>query len=463
MVQSGIGLKLLSLGALCLCFAGLANAKVLGIDFGSENIKVAIVQPGRVPISIVTNEMSRRKSPGAVGFVNGERLLGEEAVGVQSRFPNTIFTNLRDMLGQPASSPVVQNLLKDFYLPYEVVEDPERKTVAFKTKEGDQYSVEELVAMVMHYVKKIGEAYGTSEIRDVVITVPAFFGQAQRELLLQAADLAGLNVLSLVSEHAAAALQWGIDKDFVNNTQDVIFYDLGFGSAVASLVRFSSFKGKEFGKAKNFGQFEVKAVTWDDNAGVGDLDMLLVEHFADEFNQKLKGEDVRKYPKAMAKLKKACKKTKEILSANTAAPVSVEGLHDDRDFRSTITREKFDELATATGAYKRMTQPLADLIEQHSIDLATVEDVEMLGGGTRIPGILTMLTSILDGRAPDRSTPTSVPSTAPPRPLGSCPLRSSPAVGFRCRLLDPPHRLDSAVRKARRAGATTLGRSRGAP
>eukprot|EP00976_Prorocentrum_cordatum_P046547 940552-Prorocentrum_minimum.AAC.3 len=78
---------------------------------------------------------------------------------------------------------------------------------------------------------------------------------------------------------------------------DVIFYDLGFGSAVASLVRFSSFKGKEFGKVKNFGQFEVKAVTWDATAGVGDLDMLLVEHFADEFNQKLNGDDVRKYPK----------------------------------------------------------------------------------------------------------------------------------------------------------------------
>eukprot|EP00959_Pyramimonas_sp_CCMP1952_P002019 41414-Pyramimonas_sp.AAC.1 len=219
MVQSSTGMKLLALGALCLCFAGVANAKVLGIDFGSENIKVAIVQPGRVPISIVTNEMSRRKSPGAVGFVNGERFLGEEAVGVVSRYPDTIFTHLRDVLGQPASSPVVQDLLKDFYLPYKLVEDPERKTVVYKTKEGDQYSVEELVAMVMHYVKKIGEAYGSSEIRDVVITVPAFFGQAQRELLLQAANLAGMNVLSLVSEHAAAALQWGIDKDFVNNTQ----------------------------------------------------------------------------------------------------------------------------------------------------------------------------------------------------------------------------------------------------
>ena len=81
--------------------------------------------------------------------------------------------------------------------------------------------------------------------------------------------------------------------------QDVIFYDLGFGSAVASLVRFSSFKGKEFGKVKNFGQFEVKAVTWDAHAGVSDLDMLLVEYFADEFNQKLKGDDVRKYPKVI--------------------------------------------------------------------------------------------------------------------------------------------------------------------
>jgi hypoxia up-regulated 1 len=220
-------MRLLMLGGVCLCFAALitqADAKVLGIDFGSENIKVAIVQPGRVPISVVTNEMSRRKSPGAVGFVNGERLLGEEAVGMEGRYPDKIFTKMRELLGQPASNPSAASLLKKYYLPYELVEDPERKTIMYKTKEGELYSVEDLVAMVLHYVKKIGQAYGQSDIRDVVITVPAFFGQGQRAMLLQAADLAGLNVLSLVSEHAAAALQYGIDKEFVNNTQVRVTY-----------------------------------------------------------------------------------------------------------------------------------------------------------------------------------------------------------------------------------------------
>jgi hypoxia up-regulated 1 len=130
-----------------------------------------------------------------------------------------------------------------------------------------------------------------------------FFGQAQREALVAAAELGGLNVLGLVSEHACAALQWGIDKDFANNTKTVIMYDMGAGSATATLVHYSSFAGKEFGKAKTFGQFEVKGVTWDANCGAADLDMLLVEHFAAEFNEKhLKGkDDVLNYPRVRSR------------------------------------------------------------------------------------------------------------------------------------------------------------------
>jgi hypothetical protein len=147
------------------------------------------------------------------------------------------------------------------------------------------------------YKKRSGSAVATGR---------RFFGQAQREALVAAAELGGLTVLGLVSEHACAALQWGIDRDFVNNTKTVIMYDMGAGSATATLVHYSSFSGKDFGKAKTFGQFEVKGVTWDANCGAADLDMLLVEHFAAEFNAKhlKRKDDVLNYPRVRT-LKKA--------------------------------------------------------------------------------------------------------------------------------------------------------------
>jgi len=159
-------------------------------------------------------------------------------------------------------------------------------------------------------------------------------GQAERRGLLAAAQLAGINVLSLINEHSGAALQYGIDKDFSNETRHVIFYDMGATSTYAALVYFSSYKGKEYGKSVSVNQFQVKDVRWNPELGGQHMELRLVEYFADQFNAQVGGGiDVRKFPKAMAKLKKQVKRTKEILSANTAAPISVESLHDDVDFR----------------------------------------------------------------------------------------------------------------------------------
>eukprot|EP00238_Polyblepharides_amylifera_P003501 CAMPEP_0196575666 /NCGR_PEP_ID=MMETSP1081-20130531/5089_1 /TAXON_ID=36882 /ORGANISM="Pyramimonas amylifera, Strain CCMP720" /LENGTH=964 /DNA_ID=CAMNT_0041894035 /DNA_START=70 /DNA_END=2964 /DNA_ORIENTATION=- len=393
---------LICLSALLLIsLISVTEGKVLGIDFGSENIKVSLVKPGRVPISIVTNEMSKRRSPGAVAFVNGERLLGEEAMALEPRYPDRVFTKIREMIGRTADSNIIDENMKQNFLPFSVVEHPERKTAQIKTPDGESYSSEEIVAMILHYVRTIGAAYAEADIVDVVITVPAFYSQSQREAMLLAADLAGLNVLSLVTEHAAAALQWGIDKEFGNETKEVVLYDMGAGSVTASLVQYSSFIGKEGGKNKTFGQFEVKSVAWDHSVGAGNLDALLVNHFADQFNTKWgKGDDVRNYPKAMAKLKKQCKRTKEILSANLHAPISVESMHDDIDFRSDISREAFDSLAAPL--YLRAVAPLTRLLKDSGREVASLEAVELLGGGTRIPGVLAAITEALGGRTPDR-------------------------------------------------------------
>ena len=158
---------------------------------------------------------------------------------------------------------------------------------------------------MLHYARGITEAFaGAGQVLDCVITVPAFFGQSQRQAISEAARLAGLTVLSLVNNHAAAALQHGITRNFANKTEQVIFYDMGASSVEAALIKYSSFDVKEFGKTNTHSQFEVKDVAWDALAGAQHLDMLLVNHFADQFESKHAGSDVRSNPRAVAKLKR---------------------------------------------------------------------------------------------------------------------------------------------------------------
>ncbi|KAF5949554.1 hypothetical protein HYC85_011547 [Camellia sinensis] len=311
--------------------------------------------------------MSKRKSPALVAFQGGNRLIGEEAAGLVARYPDKVYSNLRDLIGKPYD--YVKKFLDSMYLPFDVVEDP-RGGAGIRVDGGAIYSPGELVAMV--------------PIKDAVITVPPYFGQVERKGLLQAAQLAGINVLSLINEHSGAALQYGIDKDFSNESRHVIFYDMGSSSTYAALVYFSAYNAKEYGKTVSVNQFQVKDVRWDPQLGGQDMELRLVEYFADEFNKQLgNGVDVRTSPKAMAKLKKQVKRTKDILSANTMAPISVESLYDDRDFRSTITREKFEELCN--DLWEKSLFPLKEVLKNSGLKIDEIYAVELIGGATRVP------------------------------------------------------------------------------
>ncbi|CAA7023746.1 unnamed protein product [Microthlaspi erraticum] len=361
-----------------------SESAVSSVDLGSEWVKVAVVnlKRGQSPISVAINEMSKRKSPALVAFHSGDRLLGEEAAGITARYPNKVYSQLRDMVGKPFKH--VKDFIDSVYLPFDIVEDS-RGAVGIKIDDGSTvYSVEELLAMILGYASNLAEFHAKIPVKDMVVSVPPYFGQAERRGLIQASQLAGVNVLSLVNEHSGAALQYGIDKDFSNGSRHVIFYDMGSSSTYAALVYYSAYNEKEFGKTVSVNQFQVKDVRWDSELGGQSMEMRLVEYFADEFNKQLGGGiDVRKFPKAMAKLKKQVKRTKEILSANTGAPISVESLHDDRDFRSTISREKFEELCK--DLWERSLTPLKDVLKHSGLKMDDIYAVELIGGATRVP------------------------------------------------------------------------------
>ena len=387
------GAALLLVLAVLALAAPRADAALMAIDLGTDFLKISVVKPGRIPISIVNNEMSKRKSPAAVAFIAGDRLVGDEAASLDVRYPDKVFTHLRDLLGRRHDDPAVARILAEAKLPFSLVQAPNRTTIAVATDDGEVRLVEELVASLLEYAKTLASAVADgSPVTDCVLVVPAFFGPAQRQALLDSAALAGLNVLSLVHAHAAAALQYGIERDFANVTQDVMFYELGAGSAQAALVRFSSFS------AGAVSQFEVRDVAWVEGGVGGDaFETALIQHFA---AQHAGGADkVLSSPRAVAKLRRQVKRTKVILSANSEAPISVEDLLPGEDFRGRITREEFEKLAE--DALRRSVAPVTELLRRNNVTGAELEAVELLGGSSRVPRVKAALSEALGGRALD--------------------------------------------------------------
>ncbi|KAL6522982.1 hypothetical protein OROHE_016488 [Orobanche hederae] len=391
------GLLLLSL---FLLNSFQSESAVASIDLGSEWMKVAVVnlKPGQPPISIAINEMSKRKTPSLISFHADSRLIGEESLNLLARYPSKVYSNLPLLLAKPYN--FARDFLHKLYLSYEMAPEKAREVSFFKAENGN-FTAEEMVGMMLKYAVGLADTQARTSVKDVVITVPPFTGVAERRGLLAAADLAGLNVLALVNEHSGAALQYGIDKDFSNGSRHVVFYDMGASSTYAALVYFSAYDAKELGKTVSVNQFQVKDVKWDADLGGQSMELRMVEYFADEFNKQLgNGVDIRNSPKAMAKLRKQVKRTKEILSANMVAPISVESLYDDSDFRSTITREKFEEICG--DLWEKALIPLEEVLKHSGLNVDDLYAVELIGGATRVPKLQAKLQDFLGRKELDK-------------------------------------------------------------
>lgn len=236
----------------CVSLFTCASASIMAVDLGTEFMKVALVQSGRTPISIVINEISKRKTPALVGFVGEDRLVGEEAAGLAVRNPGAFVSGLVDLLGRDADDPRIQALARAGHLrvplaaPASINRSSSSPALDFGEPTG-AYTAEELVASLLEYAATISHeasADGTKP-RDVVIVASAALGPRQRQALADAAATARLNLLGLVSPGAAAALQYGIDRSTSivrDGPQLVLFFDMGSGSTELTLTRFSSYE-----------------------------------------------------------------------------------------------------------------------------------------------------------------------------------------------------------------------------
>ncbi|XP_015912562.1 hypoxia up-regulated protein 1 [Parasteatoda tepidariorum] len=365
---------------------------VMSVDIGSEWMKVAIVSPG-VPMEIALNRESQRKTPVIVSFRDGERVFGDPALTIGVRFPDKAFMYLMEVIGKTVDNPLVE-LYKTRFPYYDIKASEDRKSVIFVHPDGMEFSVEELIAMVLKQAQDIAQKAAGQPIKDAVITVPPFFSQAERRAMLQAAKLSGINVLQLINSNTAVALNYGVfrRRDFNETPTNIMFYDMGAGNTVATVATYQLVKSKETGEVSP--QLTVKGVGFDQTLGGLEMQLRLRDYLAKEFNKQKKTQtDVFQNKRAMAKLFKEAGRVKKVLSANTEHIAQVESLLDDKDFKLPITRVDFETLCS--DLFERVTKPAEAALKSANMDLVHVDQVILSGSGARVPKVQQQLTEYI--------------------------------------------------------------------
>ncbi|KAK9830242.1 hypothetical protein WJX72_010520 [[Myrmecia] bisecta] len=348
-------------------------ASVAGFDIGDAASTVAVAR--KRGIDVLLNKESSRETPAVIAFGPKQRQLGTDAVGALAINPRNTVTQVKRLLGKPFKA-IPDEISK---LPYTVIEGPDGGCLVEVEYLGERttFTPEQLVAMLIVDEKAIAEADG-SPVTDCVISVPVYFTERERYAMLNAAQIANVNCLRLLNDTTSIALAYGIFKTDLPETDPVTvaFVDIGHSSLQVSIVAFKK------------GQLRVLSHSWDRNLGGRNFDEVLFDYFVEEFGQKHKI-DIRSNLKASFRLRQACEKLKKVLSANAEAPLNVECLMNDVDVRGMMSRDKFEELAKPVIA--RIQAPLAKALADAKISLDQISSVEVTGGTSRVPSVITEL------------------------------------------------------------------------
>ncbi len=353
----------------------------IGIDLGTTTSCVGVWQNDRV--EIIANEQGNRTTPSYVAFTAEERLIGDAAKSQAAANPkNTVFDAKR-LIGRKFDDSTVANDMTHW--PFSVsagVGNKPQISVDFKGERAT-FQPEEISAMVLTKMKQTAEAFLGGEVKDAVITVPAYFNDSQRQATKDAGTIAGLNVLRIINEPTAAALAYGLDKK-KSGEQNVIIFDCGGGTHDVSLITIDE------------GVFEVKATAGDTHLGGGDFDNAVVDWCVQEFERKNRGTSVKENARALRRLRTACERAKHTLSTATQASIEIDALIDGIDFNTVITRAKFENLCDA--AFKRTIAPLDQVLRDAKMSKDQIHEIVMVGGSTRIPKIRELVSNFFNGK-----------------------------------------------------------------
>jgi len=359
----------------------MSSPVAVGIDLGTTYSCVGVWQNDRV--EIIANDQGNRTTPSYVSFTDQERLVGDAAKQMAANNPkNTVFDAKRLIGRRMTDSTVVADRK---LWPFTVVDGGNEKPkieVDFKG-ERKQFLPEEISAMVLTKMKQIAEAYLGQEVKSAVITVPAYFNDAQRQATKDAGTIAGLNVLRIINEPTAAAIAYGLDKISDGKSRNVLIFDCGGGTHDLSVLTLED------------GVFEVLATAGDTHLGGEDFDNALVAFCSEEFKKKTKI-DLTGNARALRRLRTACERAKRTLSSATQTTVEVDSLAEGEDFSIVITRARFEQMCDA--AFRRTVAPLDGLLRDAKLSKDQIDEIVMVGGSTRIPRIRTLVSDYFGGK-----------------------------------------------------------------
>ncbi|MEO7313397.1 MAG: molecular chaperone DnaK [Chitinophagaceae bacterium] len=341
--------------------------KIIGIDLGTTNSCVSVME-GNEPV-VIANDEGRRTTPSIVAFLkNGERKVGDPAKRQAITNPHNTITSVKRFMGRRYDE-VTEELT---HWGYKVVKG-DNNTVRIDI-DGRQYTPQEISAMVLQKMKKTAEDYLGTEVTDAVITVPAYFNDAQRQATKEAGEIAGLNVRRIVNEPTAAALAYGMDKKHAD--QKIAVFDLGGGTFDVSILDLGD------------GVFEVKSTNGDTHLGGDDFDKVIMDWLADEFKAE-EAIDLRKDPMALQRLKEASEKAKVELSSSAETEINlpyitaVDGVP--KHLVKKLTRAKFEALADKL--FERCLKPCEAALKDAGYNTSQIDEVILVGGSTRIPKV----------------------------------------------------------------------------
>ncbi|PSN75605.1 78 kDa glucose-regulated protein-like protein [Corynespora cassiicola Philippines] len=356
------------------------SGPVIGIDLGTTYSCVGIMKNGKV--EILVNDQGNRITPSWVAFTDEERLVGDAAKNQYASNPHRTVFDVKRLIGRKFNEKEVQNDIKHF--PFSVVNKNGQPRVKVEVHgEEKTFTPEEISAMVLGKMKEVAEAYLNEPVKNAVVTVPAYFNDAQRAATKDAGTIAGLNVLRVVNEPTAAALAYGLDKTDQPERQ-VLVYDLGGGTFDVSILTIEE------------GVFEVQSTAGDTHLGGEDFDNRVIGHFVKKYN-KDKGVDISKDAKTMGKLKREVEKAKRTLSSQKTTKIEIESFHKGEDFSETLTRAKFEELNN--DLFKKTLKPVEQVLKDAKLKKSDIDDIVLVGGSTRIPKVQAMLEEFFGKKA----------------------------------------------------------------
>ncbi|EKD15452.1 hsp70-like protein [Drepanopeziza brunnea f. sp. 'multigermtubi' MB_m1] len=346
---------------------------VVGVDLGTVNTVIAVARNRGV--DVITNEVSNRATPSLVGFGPKSRYLGEPAKTQEiSNLKNTV-SSLKRLAGRSFNDPDVQ-IEQDFVsAPLVDINGQVGAEVTYLGKK-ERFTSTQLVSMFLSKVKATASAELKLPVSDLVMSVPAWFTDAQRRALMDAAEISGLKLLRLMNDTTAAALGYGITKTDLptgdEKSRRVAFIDIGHSNYTVSIVEFRK------------GELTVKSTACDRHFGGRDFDKAIVDHLASEFKEKYKI-DIKSHPKALVRVHAAAEKLKKILSANQQAPINIESLMNDVDVSTMMSREELEKLVEPL--LKRLHVPLEQALADAKLKVEDIDIVELVGGCTRVPAL----------------------------------------------------------------------------